>query len=114
LRIALARGSGWVLNSEGMARLRNLCISDWCRTDVDNWNRESTEPVSVGISGVDPESYSVQVGRFYLRSREELAAKVAQFPAGTRFAWGYRPGPNSRADLIEEAQRIEALVPGLR
>ena len=114
LRIALAVGSGWVLDAEGLERLRNVCISDWCRTDVDGWIRESAEPLQVSLSGGVPESYSAQVERFYVRSRQELAAKILQFPAGTRFVWAFRPGPNSRPDLVEEARRIEALVPGLR
>ena len=112
LRRALALGSAWILDSDGLERLRALCVSDWCRTDVDKWERESVEPLHVSVGNV-ADGFSVSLGRFHLQSKGELVAKVAQFPAGTRFQWSGRPPAGSPEQVIERIREIERLLPGL-
>jgi hypothetical protein len=114
LRTALARGDAWVLDSDGMARLRRLCVSDWCRSDVDSWIAESTEPLPVGLSRTDQEDFSASIGRYHLRSHAELLAKIGQFPAGTRFRWNLRPNLVTRPWLADVAGEMERRLPGLQ
>ncbi len=113
LRKAIAQAGAWVVDSGGMARLKELCISEECHHEVDNWIAESVEPIKVSIWHAGPESFSANVGRFHLRSRSRLDAKFRQFPTGVRFRWSNRPGPGSAADLVELAREVELLVPGL-
>lgn len=115
LRIALARGSGWVLDDDGWARLRRLCVSDWCRIDVDQWRAEVERQISVSISSVGPERFSANVGGYHARSRDELFTKLRQFPAGANLRWNTRPRANNSApaEVMELVHEIEAIRPGL-
>lgn len=113
LRIALAQGAGWMLDAQGMSRLRSLCGSEWCTKEVDGWIRASEEPLVVEVGHLDPERLHVSIGRFGLRSREQLIQKIEQFPPGTRFRWGTRPGANAPAPALQLRREIEGLLPGL-
>ena len=113
LWIALAQGGTWVLDADGLTRLRRLCVSDWCRSEVDQWRAESERPLDVSLSSADDEDFSASVGRYRLRSRDELLAKIGQFPAGTRFRWSPRPDLVVRPWLADTARQIERLLPGL-
>lgn len=112
-RTALAKGAAWDLDRQGLTRLRSLCVSDWCRSDVDSWTAESAEPVQVGLSSSDSEDFSASIGRYHLRSHDELLAKIGQFPAGTRFRWNPRPDLAVRPWLADTAAEMERLLPGL-
>ena len=37
LRIALAQADGWTLQEDGLNRLLDLCSSNWCRQEVEEW-----------------------------------------------------------------------------
>ena len=37
LRIALAQAGGWTLQEDGLHRLLDLCSSNWCRQEVEEW-----------------------------------------------------------------------------
>lgn len=113
LRTALAKGAAWDLDRQGLTRLRSLCVSDWCRSDVDSWTTESAEPVPVGLSSSDSEDFSANIGRYHLRSHEDMLAKISQFRAGARFRWNPRPDLAVRPWLTDTATEMERLLPGL-
>jgi len=114
LRTALAQADAWVLDADGLARLRQLCVSRWCESDVDFWLVESAASLTVSLSSADSEGFSASIGRYHLRSAADLRAKMSQFPAGTRFRWSPRPDLAIQPWLADVADEMERLLPGLR
>jgi hypothetical protein len=116
LRTALARAGGWVLDEADLRRLRTLCVSDWCRQEVDSWIQAAQPPLAVELYGGLANSLQAQIGWYDVRSREDLQRKLSQFPVGTQLRWSYRPAddaaPGLRAarDLVEEAIRAAGVV----
>ena len=87
LRDALSKGQGWILDPEKLRRLRDLCLTEKGRNQVDqligNWNYD----IYVGPDPFDDDKYSITIGQYQLKSLDSLKQKVLQFPKGTRFTW---------------------------
>jgi hypothetical protein len=85
---AIALGSGWICPPEKLARLSRLVLTDYHRGQVKNWMEQwkaGTFQISSGWSPADAPTFSM-IGYADL-SEDQLRAKLAQFPRGTRFAW---------------------------
>ncbi|MDA1315576.1 MAG: hypothetical protein O2968_19785 [Acidobacteria bacterium] len=118
-RSALAQANGWVLDSDGLSKLRDLCVSDWGRGEVSEWLRRAQSPLTIDLSIRGSGDVSAQVAQYRLRSEATLLRKLKQFPQGTAFRWENRPGkgapPKTRVirDRVEETIRANggSIVP---
>ena len=93
---AIARAPNWLCPPEELAHLKQLV---WTRDDIrqiDGWKTQwGKEPVEVSASW-DPENDPrFQILQYDPLSEDQLHAKLAQFPAGTRLQWQFlRPVAN--------------------
>jgi len=99
---ALSTGRAWLLDPEKLKRLRDLCVTDRGRKDVDqlihNWNHS----IYVAVGPIDGEPNSISVAQYSPKSLDALKEKVLQFPKGTSFSWSAaRPrGDDSKAQEV--------------
>ena len=87
LRNALTNGRGWLLDPEKLKRLRELCLTEKGRGDIDRLIRGWNYDISVGWSPFDDDEYEITVGHYELKSLDSLKQKLLQFPKGTLFRW---------------------------
>ena len=87
LRTALSYGQGWLGDPEKLKRLRPLCLSDSCLTDVDNITRSWNHDIGIGLSSNQHSHYLISVAQYQLNSIEALKQKFLKFPQGTAFIW---------------------------
>src|SRR5882724_11040760 len=84
---AISYGQAWLGDPEKLKRLRPLCLSDFCRTDVDNITRSWNHDIGIGLSSNQNSRYLISVAQYQLNSIEALKQKLLQFPQGTAFVW---------------------------
>jgi hypothetical protein len=105
LRSALGQGSGWLLDETELRRLLGLCSTGECRAEVQEWIRSAGSPKPVEIL-MYPGDVRVKVAQYMVAGERELAAKLAQFPAGTTF----RVAQTRSEEANLERTRIEAAI----
>ncbi|MFB3777690.1 MAG: hypothetical protein ACE141_08760 [Bryobacteraceae bacterium] len=95
LRNAIARGNNWLASEADLRLIESLCISGRCRDETRedlNWWRE---PLRIELRD-EPGGVTGAVAHYSrLPTTEAVAAKLAQFPRGSRFTMTAR-GPRSR------------------
>jgi hypothetical protein len=84
----LAGGSGWVCTPDKLARLGELVATRQDRLQVERWTAEWKD----GPLRIDPEWFPEDALTFRVLAsvqltEDQLKAKLAQFPRGTRFVW---------------------------
>ena len=87
LRTAICYGQAWLADPEKLKRLRSLCLSDSCRTDVDSITRSWNHNIGIGLSSNQNTHYLLSVAQYQPTSIETLKQKLLQFPQGTAFVW---------------------------
>ncbi|HEU4478001.1 MAG TPA: HEAT repeat domain-containing protein, partial [Pyrinomonadaceae bacterium] len=87
LRNALSKGQGWLLDPEKLKRLRELCVTEKGRKEVDQLISNWTYDIYVNPDPFDDEKYSIAIAQYQLKSLDSLKQKLLQFPKGTIFKW---------------------------
>jgi hypothetical protein len=87
LQQALSRGQQWLIDSEKLKRLRSLCLTDNCRTEVDQTIGVRAHDIGLAVNTYDDVPYAIRVGHYELKSIDLLKQKLLQFPRGTVFTW---------------------------
>ncbi len=128
---ALAQGRHWIADSRKLARLRELCLSENCRDQVDYWLEAWHEPVALILSpgtdselpvtaspgsgmmsGGSPVDDSWSVAQYFAHSLADVKSLLLRFPAGTTFSFrmaGAFTDAEAENRLISELQ--ERLAP---
>ena len=110
LRMALALGSNWVLDAQGLDRLAGLCSGEWCRSEVMSWRSTAKSPVEISVQQTG-EGFAFNIAQYYQVSAIQLQHKLKQYPAGTLFhVWvsgmeDVVPGMKEQRQIVEEAVR---------
>lgn len=100
LMSALVHGRAWVADPEKLKRLRDLCLTDAARGQVQNWLDNWDTAVNVFFDQHGRTSQLFSVAHYQFRTFDALKDKLARFPAGTTFFW--------RPDERPEARRLHA------
>jgi hypothetical protein len=87
LRTAICYGQAWLADPEKLKRLRPLCLTDSCRTDVDSIGRSWNHDIGIGLGSNQNSPYLISVAQYQPTSIEGLKQKLLQFPQGTAFVW---------------------------
>jgi hypothetical protein len=104
LRLALAQANAWILQEDGLKRLLDLCSSNWCRQEVNEWLARAKSPVAIQITpGYD--GFQAAVAQYEVHSEEQLRHKVQQFPSGTVFRIVAPLGDNRAGQQAEQIVR---------
>jgi hypothetical protein len=89
-RQALGHGQAWLTRSSELHELRALCVTDNCRTQIDNM-MIAADNTRVTISRLDePGDSLITLAHYQLRSIAALEQKLAQYPRGTSFTLDLR------------------------
>ena len=108
LASGLAGGSGWICPPEKLARLGELVVTHGDRSQVERW----TADWKMGPFRIEPQWFPDDAPTFNVLAsaqltEEQLAAKLAQFPHGTRFVWPmWQPGQISPPVSTEKQQAV--------
>jgi len=87
LRTAICYGQAWLADPEKLKRLRPLCLTDFCRTDVDSIARNGNYLIGIGLGSNQNQPYLISVAQYQPASIEALKQKLLQFPRGAAFIW---------------------------
>jgi len=105
---ALTTGRAWLADPEKLKRVRDLCLTDRGRKEVDQvisgWNHH----VYVAVNSLNGEVISISVAQYQLRSLDALKEKLLQFPRGTLFQW--TRGLARRGDTQEIFQQLKSYL----
>jgi hypothetical protein len=84
LRVALAQAGAWLLQDQDLNRLLDLCSSNWCRQELEQWLPLAAQPVAIQVT---PGSggFQATVAQYEIHSEEQMRRKLQQYPAGTAF-----------------------------
>lgn len=110
----VAWGRGWLCPPEKLAKLAKLVLTDSDRRQVEGWMSQWKEPRFQISSSWDPaDAPTFRLMSYLELTEDQLSAKLAQFPRGTRFDWLiWRPGqiqpPVTVARQAEVFDRIHA------
>jgi hypothetical protein len=109
LRIALAQADGWVLQEPELARLSELCSSDWCRQDLAGWIAAAKQPVRIATSQQD-DGFGYAVGQYGPNTEDRLRRKLLQYPEATTFQLTPSPSEANIPGMREARERAQALL----
>lgn len=112
----IARGRGWICPPEKLERLAKLVLTDSDRRQLEGWAGQwsgSNFQISSGWYPADAPTF--QLMSYSGLTEDQLSAKLAQFPRGSRFNWLiWLPGqiqpptPVSRQEAAFERVRSDA------
>ena len=105
LRSALAQAGGWVMDEPELRRLLALCSTAECRAGVTEWIRDADVPKAVEVFAYSAD-VRIKIAQYMLTNEREVAAKLAQYPAGTAF----RLGSTRSGEAAAIRARIEAAI----
>ena len=82
---AIARGRGWLMDSDKFKRLQQLCLTETALRELSSIMRES-ESREIGISSSYPiGQHYFRVAQYEFQSFDDFKEKLGQFPKGTTF-----------------------------
>jgi len=107
---ALAQANGWFLDTQGLSKLRDLCITDGCRGEVSECIRRAQSPLPVHVQMFGSRRFNARVAQYDLRNEDDLYRKLKQFPAGTEFRWETRPAEHTWQKLKDVRNQMEQII----
>jgi hypothetical protein len=99
LRQALTSGQAWLSDPEKLKRVRDWCITDTSRNEVDQMITGWDPQIYVAFNSYEDEPDRIGVAQYGLKSLDALMKKLLQFPKGTVFKLKTR-GDESKADEV--------------
>jgi hypothetical protein len=87
LHQALTNGNAWLSDPEKLRRLRDLCLTDKTRQELDQLINNWEYKISVDFDSFDDEASEFRVAHYQLKSLASLREKLLQFPKGTVFTF---------------------------
>ena len=106
LRTALASADGWTLQAPELMRLLNLCSTEWCRTEVQNWITACKSPINIAILSDWPDEQVYTIGWYGPGDEQWLRRKLLQFPQGAAFQLSKGPTSKPARDRIADIVRV--------
>jgi hypothetical protein len=85
LRVALTKGQGWLFDPEKLKRLRDVCLTESSRNEVDRMIRDWNPQIYIDVNSLDGVWPRIGVAHYELKSLDSLKKKLLQFPKGTEF-----------------------------
>jgi hypothetical protein len=108
LASGLAGGSGWVCPPDKLARLRELVMTRQDRLQVERWTAEwKAGPLRIDPQWFPEDALTFNVLASVQLTEDQMIAKLAQFPRGTRFVWPmWMPGQIAPQVEMEKQQAV--------
>jgi hypothetical protein len=106
LRTALASAAGWLLTPGEWSRLTNLCVTDWCASEVNEWRQRASVRPEVNVVDWRSPAWFASVGPYQAPTEAMFLRKLSEYPPGTEFEWSVSNG----ADDFEAWRRRFAAV----
>ncbi|HEX8070539.1 MAG TPA: hypothetical protein VF546_11340 [Pyrinomonadaceae bacterium] len=95
---ALGTGTNWLADRERLTRLRQLCVGQECRREVEAYLERARPALAVNLDAATGTIISLAVAQYEFASWAALKDKLAQFPPGTTFTWAVFNGdPHTEA-----------------
>jgi hypothetical protein len=100
--MALSNSPAWLADSRKLERLRQLCVTQNERQQVDHLIQAWSSDIRIRFTPNENEWGNADVAHYNLRSLAALKKKLAQFPRGTVFKWA----PSIERYLDEEKEKL--------
>jgi hypothetical protein len=110
LRIALTKGQGWLLDPEKLKRLRDLCLTESSRNEVDRMIHNWDPQIYIDVNSLDGTWPRIGVAHYELKSLDSLKKKLLQFPKGTVFKFKTAPTRGDDSDSESIFKQIESYL----
>lgn len=110
LRVALAKGQAWLLGPEKLKRLRDLCLTEQGRWEVDELISDWNATIAVDSYTLERGSPLFSLAHYQLRSVDSLKEKLLQFPKGTIFKWAINADGNDDKKAQEVFRQIKSYL----
>ncbi|HEX6285249.1 MAG TPA: hypothetical protein VFZ71_10260, partial [Pyrinomonadaceae bacterium] len=100
LRQALSSSQAWLSDPEKLKRVRELCLTEKSRDEVDHMITGWDPQIYVAFNSYGDKPYTLGVANYEPKSLDALKKKLLQFPKGTvfKFKTTVSRGDESRAD----------------
>ena len=111
LRAALITGQAWLMNPEKLERLRDLCLTEESRDEVDKKISGWVPQIYVAFHSFDGEPSAIGVAHYEMKSIDSLKKKLLQFPKGTVFKLKtatYRIDESKAEEVVREIENYLA------
>ena len=104
---ALGQGQAWLTGKRDLGELRDLCVTDNCRTQARTLI-DAADDTRITILRVEtPGNSLVTLAQYQLTSISALEQKLAQYPKGTSFTLDVSPlDPQSAPAIVSEVMRF--------
>jgi hypothetical protein len=100
---AIATGSGWICPPDKLARLSGLVRTDSQRREIERWIAQwKAGSAPIKPTWISEDSPTFEILQYRDLTEDQLLAKVAQFPRGTRLRWQFVP-PGSILEAVSLA-----------
>jgi hypothetical protein len=110
LREALTGGQAWLSDPEKLKRVRDLCLTDKSRDEVQRLIDSWVYQIYVAHNGFGDEPSSIAVAHYKLKSFDALKEKLLQFPKGTVFKFKTAPTRHDDSRSEEVFQQIQSFL----
>ncbi len=112
LRQALTSAQAWLSDPEKLKRVRDLCLTEESRAEVDRMITGWDPQIYVAFNSYDDETLRLGVANYQPKSLNALKKKLLQFPKGTvfKFKTTVSRGDESKAD--EVFQQLKTYLEG--
>ncbi len=102
LRTAISHSPAWLADARKLERLKQLCVTEEERRQVDNWKTLWTGEIRISYSPNADRWGSAMVAQYESQSLAAMKEKLLQFPKGTTFRWM----PTNPGYLDEERETV--------
>ena len=110
LREALISGHAWLSDAAKLKRVRDLCLTEKGRAEVDQLISDWDYGIYVSPEPFNNDSFRIAVAHCQLNSLTSFEQKLQQFPKGTMFKLKTAPGFGDDSRSEEVVRQIKSLL----
>ena len=105
---ALGRGRAWLADEQDLRGLRDLCVTDGCRTQSDQMIASAGDTTITIVRVEEPDDSIVMLAQYHVTSMPALEEKLAQYPAGSSFTLDVTALDSATASAVASRLRESA------
>ena len=110
LREALTSGQAWLSDPEKLKRVRELCLTEKSRAELDYMITSWDPQIYVAFNSLVDKPYTLGVANYEPKSLDALKQKLLQFPKGTVFKFKTSVGRGDKSVADDMFQQLKTYL----